>query len=342
MSKLRVGFNGMGRIGKNVMRVITQKFGDKVEIVAGNDLVSPADIASSLPKDSIFGRFPVPVELKSDSVIKVGQNEIHIYAEKDAANVPWGKHNVDVVFECTGFYLTQEKAQAHIKGGAKKVIISAPCNDDTKTVVVGVNHETLTGKETILSNASCTTNCLAPLVYCIDKNFKVLSGLISTTHAATATQKIADTFGGGKNRATLNNIIPASTGAAKAVGKVLPHLNGKLNGTALRVPTDTGSVVEAMFVLEGEHKVADIVAAAKKNAAAINATTILGQVVYVGNFYECSRDCVGEPFSSMIMEDMLAVVTGGFTHLKATSFYDNEMGFSHRMVELALIATGRR
>ncbi len=342
MKKLRVAFNGMGRIGKNVMRVIVQKFNDKIDIVAGNDLVPPDEIANSLPKDSVYGRFPVPVSLAANNVIRVGTHEITVYAQKDARNVPWGKHDVDVVFECTGFYLSQEKAQAHLDAGAKKVIISAPCSDNTKTVVVGVNHQSLSGEEKILSNASCTTNCLAPLVHCIDMSYKVVSGLISTTHAATATQRVADFFGGGKNRATLNNVIPASTGAAKAVGKVLPHLNGKLNGTALRVPTDTGSVVEAVLLLKGEHKIEEIVAAAKQNAEKINLSTIMGQVIYVGDWYECSRDCVGEPFSSMVMDDMLAIATEGFTHLKATSFYDNEMGFSHRMVELALISSGRR
>jgi glyceraldehyde 3-phosphate dehydrogenase len=184
------------------------------------------------------------VSLVSDNVIKVGRHEITVYAEKDAANIPWAKHDVDIVFECTGFYLSTEKASAHLKGGARKVIISAPAKDsETHTVVVGVNHDTLKAEETIVSNASCTTNCLAPLTKAVDMSHKIIAGLMSTTHAATSTQRVADFFGGGKNRATLNNVIPASTGAAIAVGKVLPHLNGKLNGTALRVPTDTGSVV---------------------------------------------------------------------------------------------------
>lgn len=243
MGTVRVGFNGMGRIGKNVMRVIVEKLNDRFEIVAGNDLVSPKDIAASLPKDSVYGKFPVPVEQTSKNGIRVGEHELSIYAEMDAANVPWGKHDVDVVFECTGFYLSSDKAIGHLKGGAKKVIVSAPCTDYTDTVVVGVNHELISSGTRIVSNASCTTNCLAPMTKALDMTFPVKTGLMSTTHAATATQKVADTFGGSKNRATLNNVIPASTGAAVAVGKVLPHLNGRLNGTALRVPTDTGSVV---------------------------------------------------------------------------------------------------
>ena len=337
MSKVRVAFNGMGRIGKNVMRVIVEKFNDQIEIVAGNDLVSPEVIAAGLPKDSIFGRFPAEVALKGENVIQVGDHSITVYAEKDANNIPWGKHNVDIVFECTGFYLTTEKAQAHINAGAKKVIVSAPCSDTTKTFVLGVNHQEVSADDLIVSNASCTTNCLAPMTKALDESFKVLSGLMSTTHAATATQKVADAFGGGKNRATLNNIIPASTGAAKAVGKVLPHLNGKLNGTALRVPTDTGSVVECVYLIEGEHTVDEIKKAMAANVAKMNETTILKQVAYFGDYYECSRDCVGEPYSSMISSDVLAIAQGGNTMVKMTSFYDNEMGFSHRMAEFALI-----
>ena len=239
--KAEVGFNGMGRIGKNVMRVILGRLPDRFEIVAGNDLVAVDDIAASLPRDSVYGRFPAPVERGSGNSIRIGDHDVAIYGEKDAAAVPWGDHGVDVVLECTGFYLSQERSSAHLRAGARRVVVSAPCDDDTPTVVVGVNHESLTGAETIVSNASCTTNCLAPLAAVVDRSFPIVAGLMSTTHAATATQKVVDAFGGSKNRATLNNIIPASTGAAKAVGKVLPHLNGKLNGTALRVPTDTGS-----------------------------------------------------------------------------------------------------
>ena len=340
MAKIRVGFNGMGRIGKNVMRVITSVLDDQIDIVAGNDLVPAKDIAESLPRDSIYGRFPAEVSLKDENTIKVGRHEIAMYAEKDASNIPWGKHDVDVVFECTGFYLTTEKSMAHINGGAKRVIISAPAKDDTHTVVVGVNHETLKPDEKIISNASCTTNCLAPLTKAVDMSYKVLGGLMSTTHAATATQRIVDYFGGAKNRQTLNNILPASTGAAVAVGKVLPHLNGKLNGTALRVPTDTGSVVEAIFNIEGEVSKEDVVKALEENAKKINDTTLMKQTVYFGDYYQVSQDVVGEPWSSMIIKNVLVVPQNGTTLVKATSFYDNEMGFSYRMAELALIFCG--
>ncbi|MFP4483397.1 MAG: type I glyceraldehyde-3-phosphate dehydrogenase [Spirochaetaceae bacterium] len=337
MAKIRVGFNGMGRIGKNIMRVITSTFDNEIDIVAGNDLFSAKDIAASLPRDSIYGRFPVDVALKDENTIKVGRHEVAMYAEKDASNIPWGKHNVDVVFECTGFYLTSEKSMAHINQGAKRVIISAPAKDDTHTVVVGVNHDTLTADEKIVSNASCTTNCLAPLTKAIDMSYKVLGGLMSTTHAATATQRVVDYFGGAKNRQTLNNVIPASTGAAIAVGKVLPHLNGKLNGTALRVPTDTGSVVEGIFHIEGEPSKEEVVKAIQENVKKINDSTIMKQTVYFGDYYQVSQDVVGEPWSSMITTNILVVPQGGTTLVKATSFYDNEMGFSYRMAELALI-----
>ena len=338
MGKVRVGFNGMGRIGKNVMRVITSQFNDKIEIVAGNDLVSAAEIAAGLPKDSIHGKFPVDVKLISDNVIQIGEHKVTVYAEKDANNIPWGKHDVDVVLECTGFYLATDKAQAHINAGAKKVIISAPCKDDTKTVVIGVNSDTLTAADKIVSNASCTTNCLAPLTKAVDDSFKVITGLMCTTHAATATQRVQDFFGGGKNRATGNNIIPASTGAAIAVGKVLPHLNGKLNGTALRVPTDTGSVVEVVYLLEGKHTKDEINAAVAENAKKINAMSITGKVLDVSDYYECSRDCVGEGWTSMMIPGNTQVTEAGEnTLVKMTSFYDNEMGYSTKMAELAQI-----
>ena len=340
MAKVRVGFNGMGRIGKNVMRVIATTLNDRFDIVAGNDLVSAADIAASLPKDSVYGRFPVEVAAADDTTLQVGDHRIALYGEKDAAQVPWGDHGVDLVFECTGFYLSSEKASAHLKGGAKKVIVSAPCNDDTPTVVLGVNHESIEPDQAILSNASCTTNCLAPLTKALDMTYPIQAGLMSTTHAATATQKVADTFGGGKNRATLNNIIPASTGAAKAVGKVLPHLDGKLNGTALRVPTDTGSVVEAVYLVKGSVGNEEALAALRDNAATINASTEMAQIMTVGDYYECSRDCVGEPYSSMVSAGVLTVPSGEHTLIKATSFYDNEAGFSHRMAELALLIAG--
>ena len=340
MDKIRVAFNGMGRIGKNVARVIVEKLNDRFQIVAANDLAPALDMANALPRDSIYGRFPCDVALESDRALRMGDHRIVLYSRGDARQVPWGEHGVDIVFDCTGFYLSKERARAHLDAGARRVIVSAPCEDDTRTIVVGVNHDTLEDADRIVSNASCTTNCYAALTYAIDLSFPIISGLMSTTHAATITQRVADTFGGAKNRATLNNIIPTSTGAAKTVGKVLPHLAGKLNGTALRVPTDTGSVVEAVYLVEGEHTAEEVREAIGANVDRINESTILKQVAYFGDYYQCSQDCVGEPYSSMISDALLAVPSAGNTLVKATSFYDNEMGFSHRMAELAMMLAG--
>jgi glyceraldehyde 3-phosphate dehydrogenase len=341
MKKLRVGINGMGRIGKNIARVIVETFNDSIEIVAGNDLVSASDIAKTFERDSIYGKFPVPTTVEAENRLQLGQHHVTIYSEKDATNIPWRHHDVDVVFECSRFYLSQEKSQAHLDAGAKKVIISAPCKDQTKVIVVGVNHNTLTGEDTIISNASCTTNCYAPMTLAIDKSIPILSGLMSTTHAATSEQKIADTFGNAKSRSLLNNILLVSTGAAIAVGKVLPHLNGRLNATGLRVPVNTGSVVEAIYLLEGNHTANDITHVLEQNIPAINESTLLKQVIYFGDKYECSADCIGSPYSSMITKNILTIPCNGNTLTKLTSFYDNEMGFSYRMAELALIMNRR-
>ncbi len=341
MAKIRVGFNGLGRIGKNVARVIVETLNDRFAIVAANDLVPAAEVARSLPRDSIYGRFPCEIRLESGNIVRMGGHRVALYSEKEARQVPWGEHGVDVIFECTDFYRSSEKSQAHLDAGAKKVIISAACKDDTKTIVVGVNHDTLVEGDRIISNASCTTNCYAALTLAVDMSFPIMSGLMCTTHAATATQRITDSFGGGKGRATLNNIIPTSTGAASAVGKVLPHLNGKLSGTALRVPTDTGSVVEAIYVVEGKRTREELLEAMAANVVKINESTILKQVAYIGDYYECSQDCVGEPYSAMISDDILTVSCDGSTMMKVTSFYDNEMGFSHRMAELALILAAK-
>ncbi len=335
---IKVGINGFGRIGRNVLRSAVLNFGDDIEIVAINDLLEPDYLAYMLKYDSVHGRFKADVAVQGNDLLVNGK-KIRLTQERDPANLKWDEVGADVVLEATGLFLTKETAQKHIDAGAKKVIMSAPSKDDTPMFVYGVNDKTYAG-QAIISNASCTTNCLAPLAKVINDKWGIKRGLMTTVHAATATQKVVDAFGGSKNRATLNNIIPASTGAAKAVGKVLPHLDGKLNGTALRVPTDTGSVVEAVFLIEGQHDAGAVMEAMQANIAAMNASTILGLVAYLGDWYECSRDCVGEPWSSMIRDDLLAVPAGGNTLIKATSFYDNEVGFSHRMAELALLLAG--
>ncbi|MBN1220424.1 MAG: type I glyceraldehyde-3-phosphate dehydrogenase [Anaerolineae bacterium] len=337
MNKIKVGINGMGRIGKNLCRVITQDLQDYFDIVAGNDIVAVEALARSFRRDSTHGRFPVEVNLLADNVMQLGPNRVKLFAEKDAANIPWGAWGVDIVFECTGFYLTREKASAHLQAGAKKVIISAPPKDKTPIFVVGVNDDRIAPGIDIISNASCTTNCLAPIVKALDDAFGVVSGLISTTHAVTMGQKVIDGIGSERNRATLNNIIPTSTGAARAIGKVLPHLEGLLNGTSLRVPVDDGSVVEAVMVIKGQHTVDQILAAMKEQAKQQNQRSVLNTVLYIGDDYEVSADAVGSSWSSMVLSNNAMVIPfDTYTLVKLTSFYDNEIGYSYRMADLAI------
>jgi glyceraldehyde 3-phosphate dehydrogenase len=329
MAKVRVAFNGMGRIGKNVMRVIVSQYNDQIEIVAGNDLVSPAEIAAAIPKDSIHGKFPVDVKLVSDNVIQIGDHKVTVYAEKDANQIPWGKHNVDVVLECTGFYLTTEKAQAHINAGAKKVIVSAPCKDDTKTVVIGVNHKTLTADDKIISNASCTTNCLAPVCKVLDDTFGIENGLMTTVHSYTNDQNLLDVkhkkdFR--RARAAAINMIPTSTGAAKAIGLVMPHLKGQLNGFAIRVPTADVSVVDLTVNLKKEVTVEAI------NAAFDKAGAELGKMILVDHDKRVSGDFIGCDYSAIFVPDLTRVV--GSNTAKVVAWYDNEWGYSCRLVDM--------
>ncbi len=343
MAELRIGINGVGRVGRNILRAAEQGFAGQARVVAMNDLVDAAAIAAALPRDSTYGRFPAEVEHIGGDRIRIGGAEVAVHHEEDARRVPWADHGVDVVMECSRFYLSSEKARVHLEAGARGVILSAPAKDDTPTVVLGVNHDTL-GGTAIVSNASCTTNCLAPLARAVDESFGIVSGLISTTHAATTDQKIADGFGGTKDRALLNNILPVTTGAAQAIGRVLPHLQGRLSGSALRVPTTTGSVLEAVFLIQGEPSAGEVLTSLEEQARGINASTPSGRILYVGSEYQCSMDCVGASWSSMVYADNAMVVrcrdTCGLSLLKLTSFYDNEMGFSHRMVEMGLLMAG--
>ncbi|MEM7128191.1 MAG: glyceraldehyde 3-phosphate dehydrogenase NAD-binding domain-containing protein [Chloroflexota bacterium] len=339
MSKIRVAINGLGRIGKNICRVIVQDFQEQFEIVGANDLLPVDDIAISMQRDSVHGPFPVEVNTRAETILQIGSHHVKVFAEPDAVNIDWASLKVDVVFECSRFYLTSAKAESHIKAGAKKVIMSAPPKDETPIFVVGVNDEAITQELSILSNASCTTNCLAPVTKALDKAFGILGGLISTTHAATSDQHLVDTIGGAKERSALNNIIPTSTGAARAIGKVLPHLDGKLNGTALRVPINDGSVVEAVFVIDQAVTVEDIHAALTEQAKVQNRRSMNHSVLYVGTRYQVSADCIGAPWSSMVLTNNTQVIPLGATTLvKLTSFYDNEMGYSYRMVDLAAAA----
>lgn len=322
MSK-KLAINGFGRIGRLALRRILEADTD-LEVVAINDLTDNDDLAYLLKYDTAQGRFPYSVEVKGDDLVVDGK-AIKSYAEKDASKLPWGELEIDIVLECTGFYTSVEKAQAHIDAGAKKVLISAPAKGDLKTIVYGVNHEILEADDIIVSAASCTTNCLAPMVNVLDKEFGVDRALMSTIHAYTATQGTQDAPGGRKSRAAAQNIIPATTGAAKAVGKVIPSVNGRIDGTALRVPVITGSVVELYSVLNKEVTIEEVNEAMKKyssDAFAYNTDEIV------------SSDIIGVPQGSIFDATQTNIMVGenGEQLVKTVAWYDNEYGFTGNMI----------
>jgi len=326
---VRVGINGFGRIGRMVFRA-AQEFGD-VEVVGINDLLDPEYLAYMLKHDSVHGKFKGDIAIDGNTLVVNGQN-IRLSAERDPAELKWGDIDVDVVIESTGLFLTRETAQKHIDAGAKKVIMSAPSKDDTPMFVYGVNDDSYAG-EAIISNASCTTNCLAPIAKVIDDNFGLKRGLMTTVHAATATQKTVDgpsmkDWRGG--RGILENIIPSSTGAAKAVGKVLPKLNGKLTGMSFRVPTSDVSVVDLTVELEKNASYEEI-CAAMKNAAE---GAMKGVLAYTEDKV-VSTDFRGEACTSTF--DAEAGIQMDETFVKLISWYDNEWGYSCKVVEMARV-----
>ena len=323
---IKVGINGFGRIGRLVFRVAAER--DDVEIVGINDLLDVDYIAYMLKFDSTHGRFKGSVEVK-DGHLVVNDKIVRITAERDPANLAWDEVGAEVVVESTGLFLTQETAQKHIDAGAKKVVLSAPSKDATPMFVMGVNHNEYNG-ETIVSNASCTTNCLAPLAKVLHENFGIVDGLMTTVHATTATQKTVDgpslkDWRGG--RGALQNIIPSSTGAAKAVGKVIPSLNGKLTGMAFRVPTANVSVVDLTVNLAKPASYEEI-CAAMKSASEGELKGILGYT----DEAVVSQDFVGESETSVF--DSQAGIALTDTFVKVVSWYDNEMGYSYKIVDL--------
>lgn len=332
MSKVKLGINGFGRIGRIVFRETYNR--DNVEVVAINDLLDVDHLAYLLKYDSVHGRFNGDVEVK-DGKLYVNGKHIRTTAEKDPATLKWDEVGVDVVAECTGIFTTIESAQAHIKGGARKVIISAP-SADAPMFVMGVNHTEVKATDTVISNASCTTNCLAPLAKVLNDNFGIVEGLMTTVHASTSTQMVADgpsrkDWRGG--RAASVNIIPSSTGAAKAVGKVIPSLNGKLTGMSFRVPTIDVSVVDLTVRLEKETTYDEIMAVLKK-ASETDYKNILG-------FTEddvVSQDFVGDSRTSII--DAKAGIGLNSTFFKIVSWYDNEYGYSSKLIDLAVHTAG--
>jgi glyceraldehyde 3-phosphate dehydrogenase len=325
MSTVKVAINGFGRIGRLVYRQIYDMKG--IEVVAINDLTSPKVLAHLLKYDTAQGRFNADVKA-TDSSIVVNGDDIKIYAQKDPALIPWGQHDVDVVLECTGFFTDKEKASAHLKAGAKKVVISAPATGDLKTIVFNVNHNILDGSETIISCASCTTNCLAPMADVLDKQFGLVSGIMTTIHAYTNDQNTQDApHPKGdlrRARAAAQNIVPNSTGAAKAIGLVLPNLKGKLDGSAQRVPTLTGSLTELVSVLSKKVTAEEINAAMK---AASNESFGYNEDEIV------SSDIIGTHYGSLFDATQTKVITVGDTQLvKTVSWYDNEMSYVSQLV----------
>ncbi|MDH3387695.1 MAG: type I glyceraldehyde-3-phosphate dehydrogenase [Gammaproteobacteria bacterium] len=326
---IRLGINGFGRIGRMVFRA-AQDFND-VEVVGINDLLEPEYLAYMLKHDSVHGKFRGDVAVDGNTLIVNGRN-IRLSAERDPAELKWGELDVDVVVESTGLFLTKETAQKHIDAGARKVIMSAPSKDDTPMFVFGVNDGSYAG-EAIISNASCTTNCLAPIAKVIDDNFGLKRGLMTTVHAATATQKTVDgpsmkDWRGG--RGILENIIPSSTGAAKAVGKVLPQLNGKLTGMAFRVPTSNVSVVDLTVELQKPASYEDICGAMK----AASEGPMKGVLAYTEDKV-VSTDFRGESCTSTF--DAEAGIQMDDTFVKLIAWYDNEWGYSCKVVEMARV-----
>jgi glyceraldehyde 3-phosphate dehydrogenase len=325
---IKLGINGFGRIGRMVFRAAVENFGNDIQVVGINDLLEADYLAYMLKYDSVHGQFKGEVSVEDGALI-VNGNKIRLTAEMDPANLKWDEVGAEVVVESTGLFLEDEKARKHIQAGAKKVIMSAPSKDATPMFVYGVNHETYAGQD-IISNASCTTNCLAPIAKVLNDKFGIVKGLMTTVHAATATQKTVDgpsrkDWRGG--RGILENIIPSSTGAAKAVGKVLPVLNGKLTGMAFRVPTSDVSVVDLTVVLEKEATMAEI-CAAMKEASEGELKGILGyteDAVVSTDFRGCANTSIFDANAGISLDANFA---------KVVSWYDNEWGYSNKVLDL--------
>jgi glyceraldehyde 3-phosphate dehydrogenase len=325
---IKVGINGFGRIGRMAFRAIAKDFKD-IEVVGINDLLEPDYLAYMLQYDSVHGNFPGDISVEGKNLVVNGK-KIRLTAERDPANLKWGDIGADLVIECTGFFLTEETCQKHIDAGAKKVVQSAPSKDATPMFVFGVNHKTYAG-QAIISAASCTTNCLAPVAKVLNDKWGIKRGLMTTVHAATATQKTVDgpsqkDWRGG--RGILENIIPSSTGAAKAVGKVLPELNGKLTGMAFRVPTSDVSVVDLTVELNKDAKYDEICSAMK---AASQSGDLAGVLAYTEDkvvstdFRGCSTPSIFDAGAGIALDG---------TFIKVVSWYDNEYGYTCNMLRM--------
>lgn len=329
MSTIKVGINGFGRIGRLVFRAMAER--DNIEVVGINDLISAEYMAYMLKYDSVHGAFKGEVSTEGNDLVVNGK-KIRVTAEKDPANLKWNEIGAEYIVESTGLFLDKESASKHLQAGAKKVVLSAPSKDDTPMFVMGVNHIELSADTHIFSNASCTTNCLAPVAKVLHDNFGILEGLMTTVHATTATQKTVDgpsvkDWRGG--RSALNNIIPSSTGAAKAVGKVIPSLNGKLTGMSFRVPTADVSVVDLTVRLEKETSYEEICSAMEKASK--------GELKGILGYTEdavVSQDFVGDKRTSIFDKDAGIMLSPTF--VKVVSWYDNEMGYSNKLTDLLI------
>jgi glyceraldehyde 3-phosphate dehydrogenase len=327
---VRVAINGFGRIGRNVLRAIIESGRTDIEVVAINDLGPVETNAHLFRFDSVHGRFNGTVTVDGDT-IDVGRGPIKVTAERDPANLPHGAMGVDIALECTGIFTSKEKASAHLTAGAKKVIISAPGDGADKTIVYGINHASLTKDDVVISNASCTTNCLAPLAYVLHKEFGIEKGMMTTIHSYTGDQPTLDTMHKDlyRGRAAALSQIPTSTGAAKAIGLVLPELKGKLDGVSIRVPTPNVSCVDFKFIAKRNVTAEEINAAVKKYAD--------GELKGVLGYTErpnVSIDFNHDPHSSTMALDQTKVMDGNF--VSVLSWYDNEWGFSNRMADTAV------
>jgi glyceraldehyde 3-phosphate dehydrogenase len=330
MTKLKVAINGFGRIGRLVLRAALESKRDDIEFVALNDLAPASENAYLLEYDSVHGKLPLDVKLDGEYIV-VGGHKIKVLSERDPAKLPWGELGVDIVMECTGIFTNADKARVHLDCGAKRVLVSAPSDGADKTIVFGVNENTLTADDKIVSNASCTTNCLAPVCAVLDEKFGIINGWMTTVHAYTGDQQLLD-----KNhkdprraRAAALSVIPTSTGAAKAIGLVLPKLAGKLDGTALRVPTPDVSVVELIVNLERD-----------ATADAINAAMQASESKTFGynTLPLVSVDFTHDAHSSVFDATQTKVIGTKLAHI--TAWYDNEWGFSNRMCDTA-VAMGK-
>ena len=325
---MRIAINGFGRIGRSVFRILNSK--PDVDVVAINDIFDKGALAYLLKYDTVMGRFPETLSLEGD-ILKTESQSVKLVAERDPSSLPWGDMGVDIVIESTGIFRTKAQLENHLSAGAKRVVLTVPAKDDIDyTVVLGVNDDGLKPEHRIVSNASCTTNCLAPMAKVLNDSFGIELGVINTIHAYTNDQRLADVPHSDwrRSRAAAENVIPTTTGAARAVGKVLPELNGKLDGIAMRVPVPDGSVVDFNILLEKDVTVDDVNEAVREAAT----TGPLKNVLEFSTLPVVSTDIIGNPHSSIFDAPFTRVVDGNF--VKTLNWYDNEWGYSNRVADL--------